>query len=232
VRDTKKVIKENTPPPVSKLPLTLDLLKRVAKNAPDTFRGLRDKFMMVLMTAALLRGAEAMSLDRKDVFPEVIVDANGKQRCILWVIIESPTKANRNATARETVVVGIAVDPAVCPIKLWGEYMAALEKKYPNGKCLFPNPSNGGKRMVSTTPCGIVQKALARLHDPLIDSSLYGGHSCRRGGATEAARKAVNMRLLKRHGRWKSDAVYLYIDDCLMDKLTVSEAILGFGNHR
>ena len=54
----------------------------------------------------------------------------------------------------------------------------------------------------------------------------YGSHSMRRGGATAAAKMHIRMHVLKRHGRWKSDAVYLYIDESTKDRLQVSEAVL------
>ena len=35
----------------------------------------------------------------------------------------------------------------------------------------------------------------------------YGLHSLRSGDATAAARLAINDRMIKKHGRWKSDIV-------------------------
>jgi len=49
----------------------------------------------------------------------------------------------------------------------------------------------------------------------------YGSHSLRRGGTTAAA-KNVPTHLLKRHGRWRSDAVFLYIEDDLAQQLSVT----------
>ena len=58
-----------------------------------------------------------------------------------------------------------------------------------------------------------------------VDPTGYGSHSMRRGGATAAA-KFVRTHVLKRHGRWKSDAVYLYVDDDAETVLSVTDAIL------
>ncbi|GAQ88451.1 reverse transcriptase [Klebsormidium nitens] len=56
-----------------------------------------------------------------------------------------------------------------------------------------------------------------------LDPKLYGTHSGRRGGATGAATNEVSDRLIKRHGRWRSDtAMGLYIRDKLSQKLAVS----------
>ena len=60
-----------------------------------------------------------------------------------------------------------------------------------------------------------------------IDSSDYGSHSCRRGGATAAVAANVDIHLVKRHGNWKSDAVYLYVVDSVKARLSVSGAILA-----
>ncbi len=58
-----------------------------------------------------------------------------------------------------------------------------------------------------------------------VDPKTFGSHSLRAGGATEAATKGVDTYLIKRHGRWKSDAVYLYIHDTIKEKLKVSSAL-------
>jgi hypothetical protein len=64
----------------------------------------------------------------------------------------------------------------------------------------------------------------------MIDSPTgYGSHSLRRGGATAAAKAKVQMHVIKRHGRWASDAVYLYIVDGVEEQLGLSAAVLGSG---
>jgi hypothetical protein len=62
---------------------------------------------------------------------------------------------------------------------------------------------------------------------PEQEISRYGSHSLRKGGATAAAATRVRMHLLKRHGRWRSDAVFIYIVDPLVARLEVSRAILS-----
>ena len=44
------------------------------------------------------------------------------------------------------------------------------------------------------------------------DSSLYSGHSFRRGGATYAFSLNIPAELIKLHGDWKSNAYLRYID--------------------
>lgn len=59
-----------------------------------------------------------------------------------------------------------------------------------------------------------------------IDSKGFGLHSLRSGGATTAAEKNVSERLIKIHGRWKSDySRDNYIKDCIDNKLKVSNSL-------
>jgi hypothetical protein len=54
---------------------------------------------------------------------------------------------------------------------------------------------------------------------PDVDAALYGSHSLRKNGCTEAAAAGVQIRLLKSHGNWKSDAMFLYIKSSLEERL-------------
>lgn len=50
----------------------------------------------------------------------------------------------------------------------------------------------------------------------------YASHSLRRGGATRAMAVNVPRELTKRHGRWRSDAVDVYQERTLQDRLRVT----------
>ncbi len=94
---------------------------------------------------------------------------------------------------------------------------------------VFFHQAKGARRSVmeglsSSTPCHIVKNRLTEIG---VDSSNYGSHSCRRGGVTAAVAASVDFHLVKRHGNWKSDAVYLYVVDSVKARLSVSEAILA-----
>jgi hypothetical protein len=45
----------------------------------------------------------------------------------------------------------------------------------------------------------------------------YTGHSFRRGGATALANSHTSMHVLKKAGRWSSNAAQLYIDTSVQD---------------
>ena len=43
-----------------------------------------------------------------------------------------------------------------------------------------------------------------------LDRTLFSGHSCRAGGATDLFAAGVPYYVVKRYGRWKSDAALIY----------------------
>ena len=57
------------------------------------------------------------------------------------------------------------------------------------------------------------------------DSTKYGFHSLRAGGASEAARAGVHERDIKQHGNWASDAVRVYLTAGTEERLHASDAI-------
>ena len=64
---------------------------------------------------------------------------------------------------------------------------------------------------------------LAALKDIGLDPKLFGTHSLRSGGATDAANSGVPDRLFKRHGRWRSEkAKDGYVKDNVRQLLRVS----------
>jgi hypothetical protein len=90
---------------------------------------------------------------------------------------------------------------------------------------LFHKVGKGeGQQLSDHTPYHTVKRLLVKIG---MSSTGYGSHSLRRGGATAAARAKVQMHVVKRHGRWASDAVYLYIVDSIEEQLGLSAAVLG-----
>jgi len=57
-----------------------------------------------------------------------------------------------------------------------------------------------------------------------LKSSMYGLHSLRSGGASAAANFGVKDRLIKKHGRWKSENIKdMYISEDLPQVLGISK---------
>ena len=64
------------------------------------------------------------------------------------------------------------------------------------------------------------------LKDFVPNVNAFGLHSLRSGGATQAAKLGIPDRLIKKHGRWASDAAKdMYIREALIDKLKVSRSL-------
>ncbi len=70
----------------------------------------------------------------------------------------------------------------------------------------------------------IFREALHRIG--VADCRCFGLHSLRSGGVTAAAHQGVARDLLKKHGRWATDAsLDRYIQDSLKAKLSVTEVL-------
>ena len=56
-----------------------------------------------------------------------------------------------------------------------------------------------------------------------LEASAYGMHSLRRGGATAAWENGIDRRLIMGHGRWRSDAIDVYLTASIIQRLRVSK---------
>lgn len=80
---------------------------------------------------------------------------------------------------------------------------------------IFPAVSRGGKLDFLKVPSAswwrkVIKHCCARIG---LDSTRYSGHSLRAGGATDLFVARVPYYIIKRMGRWKSDAAMLYYRD-------------------
>ena len=218
VTQVKKVVKENTPTPIQKKPLEMELIKRMATLVTPSFVHVRDFFMILLMTVCMLRESEAVALLADDVTLEFM----GGAWCLVVLVQMSKTDQER---AGHTILVSPSPLRLNCPL-FWFSVYDHMRVK---GSGFFFHQAKGARRNVMeglsvNTPCHIVKNRLTEIG---IDSSDYGSHSCRRGGATAAVAANVDIHLVKRHGNWKSDAVYLYVVDSVKARLSVSDAVLA-----
>ena len=126
-------------------------------------------------------------------------------------------------------------DPSLCPVRRLERYIQARNRAGVVTECLFPK--NDGGAMAKSTPCGIVQRMVEEantvaLREEGIEEKwgapeLYGSHSLRRGGVTEARASGVEMLEIQRHGRWKSMAVWGYVGPTDAQRLQVTSGIFG-----
>ena len=118
-----------------------------------------------------------------------------------------------------------------CPFDLLQRYVKLFEIQLDSNNFLF-------RSMYRTKyKCGLRNKAkqlsytrareviISRLREVVPSCLNLGLHSLRASGVTAAANAGVNQRCLKRHGRWRSNAVEGYIKDSLKDRLEVTKKL-------
>ena len=215
VRETKRIIarkaKKGSGP---KTPLPRAILEDFIQMAqPKRVNDARDVLMFILMFGGFLRECEAAALKSSDVWVK-----NGN----LYVFVEK-SKTDQTRIGDTVVLAGCSTSP-LCPVSWFRLY----KRKRPKGKWLFHNSNKPGAKLSAKRPNGILKEWLKRWGMSDDDAGRYGSHSLRRGGATSAAAEHVQIHVMKRHGRWKSDAVYMYIVESELDRLGVSRAVLGF----
>ena len=59
-------------------------------------------------------------------------------------------------------------------------------------------------------------------HDP----TAYSSHSFRKGGAVSLQQQGVEDSIIRRTGRWRSDAFHLYVRHAQLDSLVAANARL------
>ena len=174
----------------------------------------RDMFMMILMFLGFLRESELVQLRVQDVWLDTMA---GRQVLMLYIGPWAKADTERKG---ETVVLTSAKESILCPVA-W--YKLHLRHRRPDVWPTHAFHTLGTMApLAKQTPHHTLKRMLKMIG---VDSKGYGSHSLRRGGATAAA-KLIRTHVLKRHGRWKSDAVYLYIVDDEETMLSVTGAIL------
>jgi hypothetical protein len=222
LKAVKAAVGRITQPPVSRVALSLVILKRLGREVDfSSFTSVRDYFLILLMTLGMMRGSEAAALLEDDV---EVKSVDGIQ--VLMIRIQK-SKTDQLRVG-DTVFLAAGPDNLICPLfwfKLYTEYFrsAGAPNFFHSKKTARSQPS-ALKGLVPATTCHILKDRLSAIG---VDPKGYGSHSCRRGGATAAVAAGVDITLVKRHGRWKSDAVYSYVDDSMRRKLLVSAGIMS-----
>jgi integrase len=186
--------------------LTKKLLTRVLDHLGLATRGVRDTCMMALMFMGFLRESEAVNLRTEDVW----VGKEGGER-VLFVFLRT-SKADKEKRGVTVVVAGSLI---LSLVDAW------LCDRAPTSEWFFHGAR--GEKLSRTYPCKVMQSSLREIG--VDDWKMYGSHSCRSGGATAAWERGLAVELIKRHGRRKSDAVFLYLRSSLKTRLRVSLAL-------
>jgi len=107
----------------------------------------------------------------------------------------------------------------ICPVR-WYRFFCTIRN--PRAVFLFHklgDRTDVSEPLSSSTPNFIVKKLVASIG---MNPQKFGSHSCRKGGCTTAVESGVDIRLVARHGRWKSQAVMTYVKDSKDSKLSVT----------
>jgi site-specific recombinase XerD len=217
VQETKRAITRSTEPPKQgRRPLTLKHLKKIGSLMSESEEDIRNFFMLLLMVTAMLRESEVVQLRADDV---KCLQEEGRR--MLSVLI-CRAKTDQGALGN-TILLSESMDRMLCVVS-WYEKFSGVRS--PEAEYLFHQLGTKrdlSKPMSARTPNHIVKKCMVRGG---FDPTQFGSHSCRKGGCTAAVEAGVPLRLVARHGRWKSDAVNAYINDSTPKKLLVSQKMM------
>ena len=119
-----------------------------------------------------------------------------------------------------------------CPVKLLAHYCKIAELRDDSDEYIFRS-LQFNENLNKNTLIGINKPlSYTRARELLLktlgsircDKSMFGLHSLRSGGSTQAASNNVSDRLSKAHGRWRSEnAKNGYVQDSLTVKLSVKK---------
>ena len=216
----KKTVALLTEPSVPRIALSLDLLRRLAFNVNFfSFTSVPDFFMILIMTVGMLRGSEAAALLEEDVELKVV---EGQE--VLMILVQ--TSKTYQLRIDDTVFVAAGPDKMTCPIEWFKIYRGFHTRGAPTffHSANATDPPSGIRAISGPTTNTALKKRVAAVG---VNPSGYGSHSCRRGGTTAAVNAEVDIFLVERHGRWKSDAVYSYVDISVKRRLMVSIGVLS-----
>ena len=212
LKDVKATVKILTKPSVQRKPLSVAQLKEMVAVCDNSLLQIRDVLMLILMFTGFLRQSEAVRLQWDDVW---IDELEGKK--VLFMVVRKSKMDQAGETA--TIVVGACPLSPLCPVLWYRAYASVAEKNH----LLFYSMTNG-KPLSLNTPAHTLKRWLTRIG---VNPAGYASHSCRRGGATAAARAKAVIHVIKAHGRWASDCVYTYIEDDFGELASLTSAILG-----
>lgn len=195
---------------------------------PDTVAGLRDRTVIVLGFALGCRRSELAALDLGDITE----DSDG-----LHVLIRI-SKTDKESAGRE-VFLPYGENAETCPVRVWRAWVQKLTELGHASGALFVRVDRHGKigkacsgrvaadgRITGQAVAMIVDRIARRAGlDP---TSLWSGHSLRRGFATEAHAHGADRIYIARHGGWEEESKALngYIEDVNRKK---NNPLVGIG---
>lgn len=178
--------------PYQKLPLTPEILTNFAKRVPDEDADKKVRFMAFITTAFLgfMRVQEVLALQVGDVKVEPFGAA--------MTITIRASKTDQFGKGEQCRVV--KTGKPYCAVTWMTLYLTQLPAE-PEQLVFDFSPQVAREKL---------RKWLRLIGMPEEDVLRYSTHSCRSGGATEAARVGIQDSVIQRHGRWKSTCFMKY----------------------
>ena len=209
--------------PVNKKhPITSEILKKVVDKygSSNELKGLRICSLMLLGYSGFLRYDELAHIKASNIkFFETHME----------IVLE---KSKTDIYRQGNVVVISRIETNYCPVAMLEKYLRETHIDVMSDNFIFRSltffkSSNTtslckqNKPLSYTRAREIILEALQTLG---YDKKHFGLHSLRSGGATAAASKSVPDRLLKAHGRWKSESSKDgYILESIKNKMSVTK---------
>ena len=220
VKAMKGAVAKFTDPSQPKAAISMEQVEQIMRQVRMTsFVSVRNFTMILLMTVCLLRGSEATGLLEEDV---EITKVDGSP--VLMVRVQKGK--TDQLRFGHTILVSSNPVENLCPIRwvlfLMGHRVKGAPYFFHQDPLSWVQPALHPGLAVGTAN----KEVKAAIESIGEDPENYGSHSCRRGGATAAVAAGVDIVLVKRHGRWKSDVVYSYVEVSVARKLSVSLGIM------
>ncbi len=201
-----------------KEPITSDLLKDIVKKyrQSDNLIDMRFVLMTVLGFCGFLRISELLEIQYKDI-----------SFCPTGVTIFLPFSKTDQLREGNTVFIS-ELNTSYCPVFWLKKYLYFSKLRKPDDflfcrlfKCKKGHSAHGHMQISYTTARDSFVQHLA---DFVPNTKIYGLHSLRSGGASEAANNGVSDRLISKHGRWSSNTSRdTYIKDSRSNRFKVTK---------
>lgn len=186
----------------AKDPISIKELDLIAKHfgTTDSLINMRFVAMSLLSFSGFFRFNEVVSLRRSDI-------------CIKKDHVElSIVKSKTDQIAKGSVVIVSRTGQNTCPVTALERYLTMAHIPENSSHYIFRKISffkksgifklRQGSHLSYTRAREIFLQNIPMLG---LDKSKFGLHSFRSGGATSASNSGVSDRLIKKHGRWKTD---------------------------
>jgi hypothetical protein len=220
VQMIKKVIVLETPPPKKRIPLNEPELQKLANIArlTHTYVPTRNFTAMCLARKGIMRPAEVAALRAEDVWIDTYKGEGVEEQEVAWIFVEK--RKNDQKREGHLILLGAGKHPGTCPIA-WIKKFIKLRRQSATAAFFHKPNQDTGYAKTSDWLNGVLKKALAAAKLP---DGVWTAMSLRSGGATAVAAAGIATYLLKRHGGWKSNAVFNYIETSQKNRLSVSQA--------